>query len=113
MNICVINLSRETNEDNLRYAFSAFGQVRFVSIARDEASGESKGFVSMPVESEARTAIREMNGKNLHGQTIQAVGRAGTNILRSTDGRGASRGGRGGAIRGGRGQAHRAKRRRS
>jgi RNA recognition motif-containing protein len=113
MNICVVNLSRETKEDNLRYAFSAFGQVRSVSIIRDETSGESQGCVSMPVENEARTAIREMSGKNLHGRIIQAVGQAKTNIRRSRDRPGASRGERGGTKRDGHGRAHRGKRQKS
>ena len=113
MNICVANLSRETNEDNLRYAFSAFGQVRSVSIVRDETSGESKGFVSMPVENEARTAISEMSGKDLHGQIIQAVGQAKTNILRSRDRPGASSRDRGRARPDGHGRAPRGKRRKS
>ncbi len=40
MNIYVGNLSDETTEDDLRYAFAAFGQVRFVNIVRDRVAGE-------------------------------------------------------------------------
>lgn len=59
MNICVENLSDETTEDDLRYAFAAFGQVRFVNIVRDGVAGESRvfGFVGMPSTNEAQTAI--------------------------------------------------------
>jgi len=114
MNICVANLSHETNEDKLRYAFSAFGQVRSVSIVRDETSGESKGFVSMPVEHEARTAISEMSGKDLHGQTIQVEGGAKTNVFHGRDKRGASRGHRSGQPgRDSRGRGGRGRRRKS
>jgi len=113
MNICVANLSPETKEDNLRYAFSAFGQVRAVRIVRDETSGESKGLVSMPVENEARTAISQMSGKDLQGRIIHAVGQAGTNILRGSDRPGASRRDRGGAKQDGHGRARRGKRRKS
>ena len=107
MNICVTNLSRETSEDALRYAFSAFGQVRLVSIVADEATGGLKALVSMPIEHEARAAIGAMNGANLGGQIVQAVGQAGTNILRIRDTPVVSRGVRGPAGRGGRGQAGR------
>jgi hypothetical protein len=129
MNICVTNLSRETSEDALRYAFSAFGQVRLVSIVADETTGGLKALVSMPIEHEARTAIGAMNGANLGGQIVQAVGQAGTNILRIKDTPVVSRrvhgragrdvrgkGGRnvhGKAGRDGRGHAHRGKRKRS
>lgn len=99
MNICVTNLSRETSEDALCYAFSAFGQVRAVSIVADATTGEFKAFISMPVEREARKAIGEMNGKNLHGRIVQAEAQAGTNILRTNDRPRASRVDRGGASR--------------
>ncbi len=127
MNICVTNLSREASEDALRYAFSAFGQVRLVNIVGDETTGELKALVSMPIEHEARRAIGAMNGKNLCGRIVQAVGQAGTNILRirdkpevsrsvrgraGRDGHGrAGRDVRGQAGRDGRGRAHRGKRR--
>jgi len=73
VNIYVGNLSSEITEDDLRQAFAAFGQVRFVNIVRDGASGESRGFgfVSMPSMSEAQEAIAEMNGKDLKGQAVK------------------------------------------
>ena len=113
MNISVANLSRETTEDSLRYAFSAFGQVRLISITKDETTGEAGAFVSMPIESEAQTAISRMNGKDLDGQTVQVEkSRLKPNILNHTDKRpdakkdhrgGGKRSGakRGGAKRGG------------
>ena len=112
MNIYVGNLSGETTEDDLRQAFEAFGQVRSVNIVRDKITSESRGFgfVSMPTENEARTAISEMNGKDLQGQTIKAEeGRVKTNYRPPREkrggfggdrGRGSGRGGFGG--RGGR-----------
>ncbi|MHC4631729.1 MAG: hypothetical protein ACYS9C_10735 [Planctomycetota bacterium] len=42
MNIYVGNLSLETTEDDLRQAFEAFGQVRFVNIVRDRDNSESR-----------------------------------------------------------------------
>jgi hypothetical protein len=113
MNICVTNLSRETSEDALRYAFSAFGQVRAVRIVGDKITGELKAFVSMPVEREARTAISKMNGQDLQGRIVQAVGQATTNILPLREKSRIPRGGRGGARRNGHGQTRRGKHRRS
>ena len=113
MNICVTNLSRETSEDTLRYAFSAFGQVRSVSIVGDETAGGLKALVSMPVEHEARTAISKMNGQDLQGRIVQAVGQVKTNILRLREKPAVSRGGRGGTRRDGHGRARRGKRRKS
>jgi RNA recognition motif-containing protein len=71
MNVYVANLSREITEESLRYTFSAFGQVRSVIITRNETTDEASAFVSMPIESEAQTAIRQMNGADLDGRTIQ------------------------------------------
>ncbi|RKZ30189.1 RNA-binding protein [bacterium] len=73
MNIYVGNLSYEVNEDELREAFEAFGQVESVTIIKDRYSGRSKGFgfVEMPSKEEAEAAIaglhdKEMNGRNLN-----------------------------------------------
>ena len=103
MNIYVGNLASETSEDTLNQAFSAFGQVKSVSIVRDGATGESRGFgfVRMEVEEEAQTAIGEMNEKELDGQAIKVEkGRAKTNVVHNRGRQGGPRGGRGGPDRG-------------
>lgn len=110
MNICVTNLSRKTSEDTLRYAFSAFGQVRSVSIVGDETTGELKALVSMPVEHEARTAISKMNGADFQGRIVQAVGQVKTNILHHRESPVVSRPGHRGVRREGHGRAQRAHR---
>jgi len=73
MNIYVGNMSLETTEDELREAFGAFGNVATVKIVRDGATGESRGFgfVGMPTESEAKTAVEEMNGRELKGSELK------------------------------------------
>jgi len=73
MNIYIGNLAYTTTEDDLRDAFSRFGQVESASIINDKFSGRSKGFgfVDMPVESEAREAIESLNDKDLHGRTVK------------------------------------------
>jgi len=106
VNIYVGNLSHETNEDSLREAFEAFGQVESVNIIKDRFSGESRGFgfVEMPSKQEAEKAIEEMNGKDLNGRAVN-VNEARPKTDRRNGGGGGGRGGYGGGGggRGGRG----------
>ena len=99
MNIYVGNLSYQVSEEDLRVAFEPFGQVESVNIIKDKYSGQSKGFgfVEMPSEEEARSAINELNGKELNGRTLN-VNEA---RPRSERGRGGGRRGGGGGRRGG------------
>ena len=73
MNIYVGNLSREVTKDDLLEAFEEFGQVESVKIITDKVSGESRGFgfVEMPAEAEAQSAINGLNGKELKGETLK------------------------------------------
>ena len=73
MNIYIGNLAYTVTEDDLRDAFSEFGEVESASIINDKFSGRSKGFgfVDMPNDSEAREAIESMNEKDLNGRTIK------------------------------------------
>ncbi len=72
MNIFVGNLSYNVTEGDLRQAFEAFGQVASAIVIKDEQSGRSKGFgfVEMPFQAEAQSAIEVLNGKALKGRTI-------------------------------------------
>jgi len=72
MNIYVGNLSYDLSEEDLRRAFEAFGQVSSATIVKDKYSGRSKGFgfVEMPSAEEARSAIDQLNGKELKGRTL-------------------------------------------
>ena len=72
MNIYVGNLPREATEDDLLEAFKAFGQVASATIIKDKFSGESRGFgfVEMPSQDEAESAIMGLNGKELKGQAL-------------------------------------------
>jgi RNA recognition motif-containing protein len=96
MNIYVGNMSRNVNEEDLREAFGAFGQVTSVNIIKDKFSGEPRGFgfVEMQGKAEAQAAIDGMNGKELKGRTLN-VNEA---RPRTEGGQG---GGRGGGGRGG------------
>jgi len=102
MNIYVGNLSYEATEEDLRLAFEQFGQIESVNIIKDKFSGKSKGFgfVEMPSKAEAKSAIDELNGKDLKGKTLNVnEARPRTESRRGRGGRGGDRGGRGGGGR--------------
>lgn len=72
MKIYVGNMSYDVQEDDLRQAFSEFGQVDSVSIIMDKFSGKSKGFgfVEMSTKEAGQAAIDGLNGKELKGRTV-------------------------------------------
>ncbi len=72
MNIYVGNLSYSATEEAIRSAFEPFGQVASVTLIKDKYTGHSRGFgfVEMPDQGEAQTAIKNLNGKELLGQTL-------------------------------------------
>ena len=73
MNMYVGNLSYSVTENDLKDAFSEFGEVASVNIIMDKFSGQSKGFgfVDMPNNSEADKAIKALNGSELKGRNIK------------------------------------------
>jgi len=73
MKIYVGNLSFDTTDVTLRQAFEAFGQVTSANVIKDRNTGQSKGFafVEMPVESQAQTAIKSLDGKEIMGRQIK------------------------------------------
>ena len=98
MNIFIGNLSYNVTEGDLRQALEAFGQVASATVIKNKQSGRSKGFgfVEMPVQAEAQSAIEVLNGKALKGRTI-TVNEARPHAV---DRRGRDRGGGGGDRRG-------------
>ena len=72
MNIYIGNLSIDVVDDDLRQAFEAFGEVASATVIKDKFSGESRGFgfVEMPSQDEAKSAIEGLNGKDLKGQSL-------------------------------------------
>ena len=73
MNIYVGNLAYSLTEDELREAFSQFGEIARVNIITDRETGQSKGFgfVEMPSDSEAEEAIKALDGSALNGRNIR------------------------------------------
>ena len=72
MNIYVGNLSYNATEETVRQAFESFGQVISARIIKDKYTGQPRGFafVEMPAQSQAQTAIKSLNGKDLLGKQI-------------------------------------------
>lgn len=73
MNIYVGNLPYNVTEEELREAFSEFGEVSSVNVITDKYSGQSKGFgfVEMEKNSEAEEAIKALNESSLKGRNIK------------------------------------------
>jgi RNA recognition motif-containing protein len=73
MNIYVGNLPYNVTEDDLRTAFSEFGDVASATLISDKFSGESKGFgfVEMNNNSEADAAIKALNESAFKGRNIK------------------------------------------
>jgi len=102
MNIYVGNLSYEVTEADLQEAFEAFGQIETVKIIKDNYSGRSKGFgfVEMPNNAEAQSAIDGLNDKEIKGRALKV--NAARPRTQNRGGRGGFGGGRGGGRPGGR-----------
>ncbi|MBV7334221.1 RNA-binding protein [Chloroflexi bacterium TSY] len=73
MNIYVGNISFDSNEDSLRAAFGAYGEVTSVNIITDRETGRSRGFgfVEMASSAYAQKAIEGLNGTELDGRTVK------------------------------------------
>ena len=72
MNIYAGNLSYDLTENELREAFERFGRVESARIIKDKYTNRSRGFgfVEMPVDEEAKAAIKGLNGTDLKGRAL-------------------------------------------
>jgi len=72
MNIYVGNLPNDATDETIREAFESFGQVTSAKVIKDRYNGQSRGFgfVEMPGQSQAQTAIKSLNGKDLLGKQM-------------------------------------------
>ncbi|MFP5519170.1 MAG: RNA recognition motif domain-containing protein [Bdellovibrionia bacterium] len=70
--IYVGNLSYSVNDQTLADVFAEFGTVESARIVTDRDSGRSKGFgfVEMSTDSEAASAIEQLNGAELEGRAM-------------------------------------------
>jgi RNA recognition motif-containing protein len=90
MNIYVGNLSYDATDVTIREAFESFGQVTSARVIKDKYTGQSRGFgfVEMSLQSQAQTAIKSLNGKEVLGKPISV------NEARPRADRGRTEGGR-------------------
>ncbi len=72
MNIFVAKLNYSVSDADLRKAFEKYGDVSSAKIITDKHTGRSKGFgfVEMPNDSEAQTAIKALDQSELKGRAI-------------------------------------------
>ena len=103
MNIFVGKLPYSTTSDELREIFEEFGTVDSAKVLTDRDTGRSRGFgfVEMPEDEQAQTAIDELHDSEIDGRRI-VVNKAREREERGGGGRGGyNRGGGGGYNRGG------------
>jgi len=72
MNIYVGNLDYKVDEKDLKGIFEEYGDISEVKIITDNYNGKSKGFgfVTMDNNSDAKKAIKELNGATLENRQI-------------------------------------------
>jgi len=72
MKLYVGNLDREVTNEDLKEAFSKYGELGEVIIIKDRSNNVSKGFgfVEMPNKAEAEAAIAGLKGTALKGRNM-------------------------------------------
>lgn len=97
------NLSYGTTEEELRALFSEVGPVASVTIITDRATGQSKGFgfVEMETTEAAEAAIDQLNNREVNRRTITVSEARPPREQSFGGGGGGRRGGGGGGDRGG------------
>jgi cold-inducible RNA-binding protein len=77
MNIFVGNLPLELTEDQLRQEFSAFGQVKSISLIKERYAGSLQprlyGYVEMDSRTEGEAAVLNLSGKEIGGRVIEVI----------------------------------------
>ena len=73
MNIYVGNLSNDVTDETIRGTFESFGEVTSAKVIKDKYTGQSRGFafVEMPGQTQAQTAIKSLDGKELQGKDMK------------------------------------------
>ena len=75
MNIYVSNLGFAVQDAELSQLFAGYGQVSSAKVILDKFTSQSRGFgfVEMPDDAAAATAITELNGKTVDGRAIKVT----------------------------------------
>ena len=90
-NIYVGNLPWSTTTDELHAMFQQYGAVTRAQVVTDRETGRSRGFgfVEMPNEAEAQTAIDALNEQDMNGRPLTV------NVAKPREGGGGGPGGGG------------------
>lgn len=72
MKIFIANLNYNLREETLQEIFEPYGEVSSVNIVTDRQTGRSKGFgfVEMPNDDEAASAIEALNNTEVEGRNL-------------------------------------------
>jgi len=72
MNLYVSNLGDQITDESLRAIFATHGEVSSSKIIKDHTTGSSRGFgfIDMPNESHAHSAIEKINGMVVNGRNV-------------------------------------------
>ncbi|MBY0478448.1 MAG: RNA-binding protein [Chitinophagaceae bacterium] len=75
MNIYVSNLGFNVQDADLQQLFASFGTVSSAKVIMDKMTNQSRGFgfVEMPDDAAAQTAVDALNGSTTDGRTIKVV----------------------------------------
>lgn len=73
LRLYVGNLHVNVTENQIRPIFDAFGELDFIELHKDPATGDSKGFgfVQYKNEADAHSALSQLNGLEIAGQNIK------------------------------------------
>ena len=69
-NLYVGNLPFRTTADDLREAFSQFGNVTRAQVVTDRETGQSRGFGFVEMSEGAEDAINALNGAQFQGRNL-------------------------------------------
>lgn len=72
MKLFVANLNFRLRQEELHAQFATYGEVSSANIVTDRETGRSRGFgfVEMPNDDEAQSAINALNGAEFQGRPI-------------------------------------------
>ena len=72
MKLFVANIERRVSEEELKNLFTECGEVTTAKIITDRATGVPKGFgfIEMPSDMDAQTAIDTLNERILNGRAL-------------------------------------------
>ena len=75
MNIYVSNLGFSVQDADLKQLFAQYGEVSSSKVIMDKLTNQSRGFgfVEMPDDTAAQTAINELNGSSVDGRSIKVT----------------------------------------